>query len=164
MFQNLIFGISFCMAEMNHLFPYFKCCSPNLARHLKSKSDSSHPESGNVIHAVRLLSDAISHHIHNLLEGQSKLEDHWIWLVGDRPLKLLVASHQVVQQPPLIGSAMQSCNKWLVASKSTNSHNLSSSWVTISKRQKSFCLKNCFRKIYVLPYYLLQEIRQNRAE
>ena len=47
----------------------------------------------------------MTHHVHDLLESQAKLQDHSVGLIGHRPLQSLVLRHQVVDQSPLVGAA-----------------------------------------------------------
>ena len=52
----------------------------------------------------------VTHHIHDLLEGETKLEDHSIRLVGNRSLMFVVVSHQVIQQPSLVRPSQSTCH------------------------------------------------------
>ena len=47
----------------------------------------------------------LTHHVHDLLESQAKLQDHRVGLIGHRPLQSLVLGHQVVDESPLVGPA-----------------------------------------------------------
>ena len=47
----------------------------------------------------------LTHHVHDLLESQTKLQDHSVGLIGHRPLQSLVLRHQVVDESPLVGAA-----------------------------------------------------------
>ena len=44
------------------------------------------------------------HHVQYLLQGQAELEGHRLALLYHWSLQLLVVSHQVIQQSPLVGS------------------------------------------------------------
>ena len=47
----------------------------------------------------------LTHHVHDLLESQAKLQDHRVGLIGHRPLQSLVLGHQVVDESPLVRPA-----------------------------------------------------------
>ena len=51
-----------------------------------------------------------THHVDNLLEGESKGELDGLWLVDDRALQLVVVGKEVVQQSPLVHTTLCSCN------------------------------------------------------
>ena len=46
-----------------------------------------------------------THHVHDLLQGQTELEDDGVRLVCHRTLQSLVLRHQVIDQSPLVGTA-----------------------------------------------------------
>ena len=46
-----------------------------------------------------------THHVHDLLQGQSELENNGVRLIGHRTLQSFVLCHQVVDESPLVGPA-----------------------------------------------------------
>ena len=54
---------------------------------------------------INRFTETLTHHVHDLLQGQSELENNGVRLIGHRSLQSFVLCHQVVDESPLVGTA-----------------------------------------------------------
>ena len=64
-----------------------------------------------------------THHVNDLLEREPEGEVDGVGLVVDRPLQLVVVAHEVLQEPPLVVTAVGS-----FGGNSFRAHNISHSF------------------------------------